>query len=310
MPITRFGFESGANGDTATGGPGNTGLTAVSATGGTAQISTTWAQAGTRSLKFVATTTSGVVYGYITITSATALYVEAYVNLSGTPSSETGFLYIGTGATRQISLAMTTTRTIRVRDGANANAYTSTAAVALNTPTKVCFFATQNATTGTFRLAFGDNPFTSFDSDSGTLTAQNTGAAAYDQIRIGTKISTGTTAWDAMFVDEFGYQAGTAGFPVAAPVISGPASQTPYVFFNLSGTTVDVGPVAYTASPSTNVVATSTGLFLPAPTDGSTTTYTVTATDTGNSATATTSVDVATPTGGVETVVWSGIAWT
>jgi hypothetical protein len=306
--MTTFGFESGANNDTAT--TGNTGATTILATGGTLQISTTWAQAGTRSIKGIATSTSGVVYAQYTIGTATALYVEMYIDLSGTPSAETGFLFIGTGTTRQISLAMTTSRTIRVRDGANAAAYTSSAVVALSTPTKVCFFVTQNASTGTFRLAFGDTPFTSFDSDSTTLTAQNTGAAGYDSIRIGPKISTGTMAWDALFIDDFTYLTGGAGFPVAAPVISGPASQTPYVFFNLSATTVAVGPVAYTASPSTGVLGTSTGIYLPAPTDGSTLTYTVTATDTGNSATATTSVDVATPTGGVETVVWSGISWT
>jgi hypothetical protein len=67
--------------------------------------------------------------------------------------------------------------------------------------------------------------------------------------------------------------------------------------------------VDFSASPSTGVVDTATGLFLPAPTDGSTTTYTVTATDTGNGATDTASVDVATQTSGLETVVWTGAAW-
>lgn len=311
MPITKLGFESGLNLDNAS--PTNTGFDAVNATGGTLQISTAWAHAGTRSIKGIGTATSGVVYGSKTIASATSLYIETFLYLTGTPGAESGFIYIGTGTTRQVSLAMTTARTIRVRDaagGGGANAYTSTAAIPLNIPVKLCCFLTQNATTGTLRLAWADTaPYGTFVSDSGTLTGLNTGATAYDQIRVGPKISTGTTTWDSISFDDFGWLAGGTGFPVAVPVIGGPASQSPFVFLDLSGTTVDVGPLVFSASPSTGVVARPTGLFLPAPTDGSTITYTVTATDSGNSASSTTQVDVKTAAGGVETVVWDNLSW-
>jgi hypothetical protein len=306
MALTKYGFESGNNGDTAT--PGNTGAGFITATGGTLTISTAWAHAGTRSMRGVATSTSGSVYGQWVIAAQTAFYAEMWLYLTGTASAEVGFFWYGTGSTRAISLNGTVERFLRVRDAAGASMVTSTV-MPLNTPIKVKVFSTQNATTGTLRCAWSDTPpYATYNWDSGTLTGKNTGAAAYDTIRVGAKTSVSTTTWADIFIDDWGWEGGLAGFPINPPVIGG-LEQSAYVFLDLSDTTVDVGPVDFSASPSTGVVDTATGLFLPAPTDGSTTTYTVTATDTGNGATDTASVDVATQTSGLETVVWTGAAW-
>lgn len=309
MAFTRLGFESGANGDPAS--PTNTGFDSIVNSGGTFTISTAWAQVGTRSVKGVATSASGGVYGQKTIPATTALYVEGWLNLTGSPSAEVPLIVYATGATRQVSVALTTARELRMRDAAaagGANQFT-TSAVPL-APVKVCFFATQNATTGTFRLAWsGTAPYSTFDSDSTTLTGKNTGAAAYDTIRVGAKATASSITLDSAPWDQFGWEPDGTGFPVTPPTMSTMQTLTAYQFLNLTGTTVAVGPVAYTASPSTGVVATATGLFLPAPATG-TTTYTVTATDTGNGATTTISKDVtAALGGGVKTRVWSGTTW-
>lgn len=309
MPITRYGFESGANLDPAT--APNTGANSTVASGGSMAISTSWAKSGSRSLKCIATSTSGVVYASYTVTSSTSIYIELFIYLTGSPSAEIPIMFIGTGATRCLTMGLTTTRGLIVRDagGAGGAAIATLSAVPLNTAVKVCFVATQSATTGTLRVAWSDtSPYGTFNSDSGSLTSKNTGAAAYDTVRIGAKASTGIQTLDAIYYDDWGYQTGLSAFPTTPPVINGTQAQSSYVFLDMSLTTFDVGPIAYSASPSTGTVPAASGIFLPAPASG-TTTYTVTATDTGNGGTATTSVDVDAQTGGVERVIWTGISW-
>lgn len=318
MTITRYQFESGANGDAAS--IGNTGLDSIVTGAGTAQISTAWAHSGTRSVKFVANTTNAGVYAQKSITAATALYAEAFIYVTGNPTAEIPLLYIGSSTQRGLNVCLTTARELRIRDadiGAGASRHTTTA-IPLNTKVKICLFATTGTLstyTGTFRVAWSQTaPYTTYDSDSGVVTAMLTALANYDTIRIGAKVETRTAALDSVSFDDFGWESGGTNFPISSPppVLGSNLSQSPYVFLDMSGTTVTTGPVSYSATPSTGVVATSTGLFLPAPTDGTTKTYTVTATDTGNSTNTSTSIDVSAAVGGigVETVVWSSLAWT
>lgn len=312
MALTVFGFESGVDGATAT--AGNTGAAFPVVTGGTLQISTAWAASGTRSLKAIATSTSGASYLQYTIGSANAWYVEMFLYLTGSPSGEIGFFYFANGSTREISLSLGVARTVLIRDGGvggGAAIYTS-AAIPLTTKVKLAFFITRDATAGTARVAWSQTaPYTTWTSDSGLLTARNTGSADADTVRIGVKCGTGVQTLDAIHIDDWGYQAGGTDFPVGQIAIVGPATQASYVFFDVSNITGATGAVTYTATPATGVVGGVGGIFLPRPTGTTPTVFTVTAADSGTGGTASTTVTV-NPQGagtGTETVVWGGSVW-
>jgi len=202
MTLTRWGFESGTNGDNLTGA--NSGSDFPVVTGGTATISTAQAAHGTRSALMTATSTSGGCYFSKAITATDTLAVDAYVRLVAYPSGDLGLIWFGDGTLQRLNIELTTTGAIRIRDDAIANIWTSPTAMALNTWYRVSLFATRSATVGTVRAAYFALDSTTPIADSGLLTGRNTGATSYSTVRVGIKPSTAVITGQGYF-DDWGY---------------------------------------------------------------------------------------------------------
>lgn len=324
MAITVLDFESGANGDSITSNPGNSGFTSHVTTGGTLQISTGGTPpSGTRCMLSTGTSANGGVYGSKAITATATLAYDFDFKIDTLPSAEAYFFWVGhtSISTRAFAIAMATDGKIRVRDSANAAkwagaATTSTTTLATNTWYRISVFATQNATTGSFRVVIYAANGTTVIEDTTLQSNINTGSANFDGFRAGIKTSTGTGT-GAFRYDRIRYDE-TASAILAAPtavppVLPGSWTNQYYEYLDLSATTSDVGPIVFSASPSTNVVGDGEdGIFLPVNDDGTVTAYTITVTDTGNGATDTMSYDASLQGVGsdiIETVVWDGSVW-
>ncbi len=265
MALTRWGFESGTNGDVLNGTNANADFAVV--TGGTATISTAQKFEGTRAALMTATTTSGSVYFQKTVTTTSQLGVDAFIYLTALPTTESGIIWVGNGATRQCHLAIATDGKIRIRDGGGsggASLWTSTASMALSTWYRVSFFATQDATAGTIRAAFYAGSSASPIDDSTLLTGRNTGASQYTLFRIGPKVSTGTGE-ETLYVDYYGYDsAATSLLPIAsAPVAVASASGlVSYVNASTStGTGLTYG-ISQTSGPTKTATNIGTGQWI------------------------------------------------
>lgn len=217
MAVTRWGFELGANNDAL--GSTNANADSIVSTGGTAVISTTQKFENTRSALMTGTSTSGGVYLQKGITTTAQLAIDAFIYVTALPSAETSFLWMGSGTTRECSVSIGTTGALIIRDGSSSGGvalWTSTATMAVNTWYRVSLFATQNASTGTVRATLYTGNAASTTDDSTLLTAQNTGSANYDTIRIGVKASTSTNTVTA-YIDYYGYD--PAATDVLAPAL-------------------------------------------------------------------------------------------
>lgn len=192
MASTWQDFESGNDGDAITGGPGNTGASFVVLTGGTAVISTATPAHGTRSVRMTATASSGGVYMANSGMSATAFARDFVLRVITDVSANVTIWWLGTGS-RMMSIELTPTRTLQLKDAAGATLHT-TSALPADTSCRVGVYVTQNATTGTALLSWWSTPLddgTPADT-SGTLTGRNTGASAYTDERLGVKCTTNT----------------------------------------------------------------------------------------------------------------------
>lgn len=315
MAVVRDKFTAGNDGNTLS--TANSDADSVVATGGTNVIDVDEVYSISRSVLSTATSTSGGVYWTRTINSTTTLGADMYIRFTSLPSGECTIILYMSGSTQCIRLNLTSTGQLRIRDaaaGGGANIWTSTATMSTGTWYRISVFATQHASTGTVRAAFYTGGGTTPLDDSTLLTGRNTGVGAYGQIRWGTKASTSTTSYTAN-IDDYAYDEAASGLlPVEAvsPVLpSDPQTVSYYVFLDLSATTFGTGPVEFSATPSTNVVDTPTGLYLPVNADGSVTSYTVTATDTGaGNATDDMPFSAQLPTDIIESMIWDGSAWT
>ncbi len=222
MALTRWGFESGANGDNLNGVNANADFPVV--TGGTAVISTAHTIEGTRSALLTATTTSGAVYFQKTVPTTSQLAVDTFIYITTLPTVEVGVVWLGAGATRQVHVSAMNDGRIRLRDasgGGGATLWTSTQTMSLNTWYRIAIYTTPNATTGTVRAALYAGGSSSPIADSTLLTNVNTGATQFETVRIGTKVSTGTTEFIAYF-DNYGYDSAATDLPAVGG--SGPSA--------------------------------------------------------------------------------------
>lgn len=318
MSVERWGFESGNNGDALN--AANSGSDTVLNTGGTAVISTVQAMHGTCSALFTSTSTSGVLYCAKTISTTTRLGLDAYIYFTALPgSTEAVILWIGAGATRQVSLCVASTGALRIRDGGGGggtNIWTSSSTIPLNTWVRISMVSEQDASAGQIRAAYYTGDSTTPVADSGLLTARNTGSTPYSTVRIGGKTSTGTIT-STFYLDDWGYDTTAAALlppsGATAPVLVTPTVANNLAFINMTGTTFAVGPGAYAAMPSTGTIPVSSGILVPRPTDVDSATYTITATDTATGAAASTEVEVIGISnyvrGHSESVVWDGSVW-
>lgn len=306
MALARF-YPSGTNGDAAT--AANTGGTSWFATGGTGTITTDAPLLGSHTgCRMAATSTSGVLHTQRAI-SATALGFDVYFTLEVGPSGEVSQVWCGTGAARGFAINITSARKIVVRDSANTAIWTSTAVLAVSATTivRLAGYVTQSATTGTVLLSIytGTDPeaLTQVDT-SDTLTGRNTGASAYDTIRIGAKAASGTQTITTKLAG-FGLDQAATGLPAAwtaasennPPVVGLTASKStlfPGETATLTATATDDGTIATTSWSTTAGTLTGTGLertlTAPASLTDQTATITFTATDNlgaSNSTTAT-----------------------
>jgi hypothetical protein len=208
MALTRWGFESGSNLDNLN--ATNGGCDSVVVTGGTAQISTTQAAHGTRSAHMVGTSTSGADYFQKNITATDVLGADVYLRIVTLPSTDTGIIWFGDLTSQRLHLELLTTGALRIRDDANANQWTSGTTLSLNTWYRVSLYATRDASAGTVRAAYYALDNTTPITDSGLLTAKNTGSTSYNVIRIGSKTSTGTTTAD-FYMDDWAYDPAATG---------------------------------------------------------------------------------------------------
>lgn len=198
------------------GSVGSNGTTAASpnsggdvvASGGTAVLTNTPSDAliGALGILETASTTSGAVYvekSTAMVTAGTDYAADHYFYWTAYPSAETPILGFWAGSPRQVSLAMSTTGQILVKDK-NSTTIATLPIVPLNTLVRVALYAHQDATNGTIRGAwfFGHSStpavVSSVSADSEMLTGRATGTAAYSSIRGGVKCSTSTATGTAI----------------------------------------------------------------------------------------------------------------
>ena len=317
MSVIRWGFESGNNGDVLD--TTNTGSDLVSATAGTATISTAQKMHGTRSMLFTGDTNNGVVFFRKDITATTQLGADVYLYVTSAPTGEVGVIWAGNGSTRQVHVSLSNTMILRIRDGGGsggASIWSSATAVPLNTWVRISMLCTPSATTGTVRAAVYLGDSTTAQIDSGLITNINTGANPFTTLRIGVKPSTTTVAMTA-YLDDWAYDvSATALLPpygAAQPTIGTPSVDYQMAYIDMSGTTFPVGPGEFSAIPSSGTFPTTSGIFVPRDAGGDVISYTVSATDTSSGATATVDVDVDGQTpfirGQSESMVWNGSTW-
>jgi hypothetical protein len=213
--MSLYGFESGVDGAALTVGPGNTGFTALGFTQtSSGEIDTAWAVEGTRSARFIAlyNGTNGDCYIARTLTNTKTVYKFVIaIRPETAASAEAPFLWVGNNTTRGWSVGLQATNRIIVRDGAGgggANAWNPTTVIGANNTTDYFLrgVVTLSATAGTIEMELWAKNGSSPVASSGSLTAKNTGASAYNTTRIGARASTGaavlTLGIDYYFVDE------------------------------------------------------------------------------------------------------------
>ncbi len=270
--VVRQKFTTGNDGDTIT--AGNTGASGVILTGGTAVIDTDVYYSATRSVFGDGTTTSGAVYWNLSHAQVDTYAADLYINLTALPSAEMAILWVGNGATRNLSLNITTTGQLRIRDAGGAggvNIWTSTATVSTGLWYRYSIFATQHATAGTVRGAFfASNTSTPLD-DSTLLTGKATGASPYNQTRWGIKAGVGVTTMSGN-IDDYAYDLGPSDLIPPEPfTVSPPGIASDEAFgtvdVSMSGGATTVSPTAIasaeafgTAVVSTPITLTPTGI--------------------------------------------------
>lgn len=250
MAITWQDFESGSNGDALS--PANSGSVFVVSTGGTQVISTTTPPQGTRCARMTATASSGGVYlgrsGLSTSAFARTFALRVITDIS----ADMAIWWLGTGS-REMSIELTPTRTLKLKDAAGTVIWTSSA-IPLNTWVRVGVYVTQNATTGTVVASWWTGAFGSGtpDSTSGNLTGRNTGSAAYTDERLGVKCTTNTIT-GVIDID-------VAGWDPAATAMPGPYG-SPIVTLGSNKGTLYPGEAATltgtASSPAGTIVSTS-----------------------------------------------------
>lgn len=258
--VVREKFTTGADGDAIT--AGNTNATSVVLTGGTAVIDEDVVYSATRSVLGDSTSTSGGVYWALSIPQTDVFASDMYVYLNALPNAEQAVISWLNAGTRMLSLNITTTGQIRIRDaggGGGTNIYTSTATMSTGVWYRVSMYGTQHASTGTVRAAFfASNTSTALD-DSTLLTGRNTGASPYNSIRWGVKAGTGTTTMNAN-LDDYAYDRGASDLIAPEPFTVSPGGIASAEVFGtavISGLlTVEPGGIASAEAFGTPVIST------------------------------------------------------
>ncbi len=312
MAAVRDKFTAGNDGNALS--AANSDADTVVVTGGTVNIDTAIVWSASRSVLGTSTSTSGGAYWTRNITPTSALSTDFYIRWVTLPSADIAIMVWMMGTTQAMRLNVTPTGQLRLRDAGTsggASIYLSTATMATGTWYRVVLYATQNATTGTTRVAFYNASTKALIEDSTLLTGRNTGASPYDSARWGIKATTSTSTATAN-IDDYAFDVSATGlmpFESTNPILpSNPQTYSYYEFLDLSATVFTTGPLVFSAVPSTGVVATSTGLYLPVAADGSATNYTIIADDNGAQDSMPFTAQL--PADIIETVRWSGSAWT
>lgn len=257
--MTLYSFESGSDGNALTVGPGLTGFdTAAMTQTSTGEIDTAWKVDGTRSARFVGlfNGTNGTCYieRNLPNTKTTFRFVIA-IHPENTASAESGFLSVLNGSTRGWSVGLQSTNRLIVRDGGGAggaNAWNPTEVIAANNTNDYFLrgVVTQSGTTGTMEFELWKEGDSTATATSGVLTSKNTGASAYNRVRVGARTGTGssvlTLGIDYLLIDETTDNANTAMLPLpwqASPTIV--LDQPVPNVVNLTDSTAGSGSLTY-----------------------------------------------------------------
>lgn len=203
-------------------------MSAVVASSGTITVTDDDKAHGTLSVLIDKTSTSGANYITQTLTADSSVGADVYLKIVNAPvGGEVGLFGFFNGSVRQVGLAMTTTRVIALKNGANAAIWTSPP-LDVGVWYRLSLFADRS--TGDVRTAvyLSDSLTPISSGDSGLLGDQNVGVSDYAAIRWGG--STGTGSVTARFyMDDPGYDVAATGLiqpwsepdePLATPVVS------------------------------------------------------------------------------------------
>lgn len=258
--------------------------------------------------------TSGTSLQYLEFlpTPANSFAIRFYLYLTGAPTSANGLMRVLTaGGGTTLAHLVFKNNMIELQNGTGGVLWTSGTTALPTAQWLRCEIGMTSGTgTGTYKMDWylldSTTPITNLSVD---LAGQTFGTFQIGRIRLGRTYATGSVA--DFYIDSIGYEESTTTYigphvevDPDAPMF-GTLTQVEGKFIDLTGVTFAVGPGTFSVSPTTGVIETDDGMFLPPGT------YTITANDTGNS----TSTDqlVVVAAGGTsavsEMVVWDGAAW-
>ena len=201
-----------------------------------------------------------------------------------------------------------------LHDSANVNVFTTAAAV--TSPFRVHVGIQKGTTSSNGKIRFdvytANSGLSTTPSETFSSDTSNVGTADLTTVRFG-RISTTTdsTPIDLVNLQVSDTQITSLGPLVTAdPPVASAAAPGDVVIDARASTTGGGGTLTYSISPSTGTSQPTSGLFLvPAPTTSTTYTVTVTESPSGLTDTADATVEPATPTSGVRTLVFDGTDW-
>lgn len=288
MAVVDFFPETGANGDTI--GATSAGLSNVSPfSGGTGVISTEQAYNGTRSFKFTANSTSGAAYVYQNLAGNTNIAIRFAIYITANPSASISFIRYTVGAAGPVQIQVTSAGLVRIMKDDFTAAWTSSSSVPLNTWLWFSVYAVQgDAGSGQAAVQVIRLSDDTVVMNSGTVSGIGTGTAPYDGFRIGSKASTGTQTWGAVYFDYGRYDDAATGLllPVqdSGPTLS--VSRPAGNIVDLRNSTAGTGTLSYptpvrVSGPVLTVTSLAAGLWLFGQDDTLTSVYTVSCQQTG-----------------------------
>jgi hypothetical protein len=259
---TTWDFESGANGDAIS--TTNANCDVVLTTGGTATISTLQAHSGTRSMRFVGSTSNGSLQLLKNVGgTSTTLNADFYFYWATLPSAEiTLFRVQDSSAGQNWFLNCNGTGRLRLYNSAGTSIWLANAgANALVTGRwyHITLTSTQSATTGTVQVNCVDTTTSTTICDStvsgtGSVVlasgAQNTGANPFFAFRLGMKAGTSTATGEG-FLDDYTFDLGVVNGSVTAVAATCSAAAVAPTLGGDAATTA----VAATATAQTSIPA-------------------------------------------------------
>lgn len=191
---------------------------------GSMQFDSSWMPRGRISCRSTGSTSAGYVMGRKDITATDTLAFDQPVRPLALPTATTGeeaLFYFGNLESRRVSVNVLANGALRIRDGANVNAWTSAAGVlAVGVGVIVSVYIVRHASAGSVRVIVYNESDLSVRADSTLLTGRNTGADSINRTRssMAKGSSSSTIAATYQFGEPRWDTAATGPMPAAIPV--------------------------------------------------------------------------------------------